>query len=823
MEQFVSDVRLAIRRLRRARGFTLFAVGSIALGIGATTAIYASVRTLIWLPFGIPAEERLVLVTNSGRRLSSFSWADFADLRESQQSFAGVAAWRPIREAFVAGSIAEEVFGEAVSGDYFSTMGVTPLEGRLLQPGDERSGTRVVVISEQFSRSRLNGDSAIVGRVVKVGGEPFQVIGITSGPFHGLNPFMPTSVWICAGAAPRRGWLATAGAREFTDRSLRIYSVGGRLKPGAARSQAAAEVAVAGRQLEQALPSARTSVFGGTPRAWSLSPIREGAEVGRLDTIGRLIVAAVIVVLLIACSNLANLTLARATARSHETAVRVALGASRWRLIREMLIEGTPVVAAAGAIAAVIVRVLIVYFSTDLPFAQGVSIAFKPDVDARVIGMAVAAAALALVVFALWPALQSTRGDVRRGLGTGTSATPRWRFHRSLVAWQVAGSVALFLVAAVCINVIGHQGWGESGVRADRLAVAAVSFDTNGRDEIAARRIVDDVLASARSQPGIESVSASTGLPYGIMAPPGYVTTLDKPFSSAADTGEHTYVIAATPELFRTLGMRLVRGGMFDASHDARAPRVAVVSERLAKEVFHATDVVGRQLSLGRTSRLSARYPAETVSIVGVSADTDVWQLGRRGSSLLFVPFAQRYEGGVTFTAASEHPAAAVATLRSVIRRVDPELAVSSAGTGSAMLAGPFFLLGLIAWMATLLGAVALVLALAGLFGVLSHVVAARTREIGIRVALGAERSRIFAMILRDGIRPVVKGLLLGLGIGVLARFVVRAVVVMPIAPFDTLVFAAVPVLLLAAGFLACYLPAARASRVDPNVSLRDL
>ena len=617
-------------------------------------------------------------------------------------------------------------------------------------------------------------------------------------------------------------------ARQLTDRWLGSFSVWGRLKPGVSLAQATAEATVIAQRLDVAFPL--TSPFALTPgppvkRVWTL---RAGTDASggadRLDAVGSTVLLAVVMVLLIACTNLANLSLAKGTSRAHETAVRTALGASRSRLIREQLVESAVVTAGGGVLGLILLAVLTDWFATDLPIAQGMVIQFIPEVSVEVLGASAGATLLALLVFGLWPAVQSTRHDVRTGLGAGGAATPlRWRLHRSLVAWQVGGSVALLLVAAMCVKVVASAGGTDPGVDYQRLALAQLDFALNGRDESRSQLLLDQILADARRQPGIESVSASTGLPFGIMAPPAYVTTEEQPFTETRDVGEYANRIAATPEILRTLGMQIVRGRAFTERDDAGAPRVAILSEGLARKVFHTTDVVGRRVLLGPRSRLVKRVPPEAFAVVGVSKDTDTFMLGRRGNPVLFVPLAQGYNSAVTITARTSDPSGAAGVLRSAIRKADPELAISSLGTGVKLLSGPYFLLRIVAALASALGALALVLAMAGLYGVLAHVVSRRTREIGIRIAMGADRSRIFALILRDGLRPVVKGLVLGLGAGVVFRIALRSTIVTGISPVDPLTFALVPVPFVIAALIACYVPASRASQVETTVALRDL
>jgi putative ABC transport system permease protein len=827
MEQMARDFRLALRRLRMAPGFTVFAIVSLALGIGVSTAIYSAVRTLFWMPMGIADPARAASWTEAGRSTPSISWPDFADIRAQQASFTSVAAARRLFAAVAIGDTVESVFGESVSGEYFATLGVTALHGRILQPQDETAKARVAVVSESFWRTRLHADPAVVGRSFKLGGETFEIVGVARGTFHGVHSFLPGAVWIPELAVPDKaatGW----PARQLTDRGLRSFAVWGRLKPDASLAQAGAEAAVIGQRLDAAFPLRSLSALpGGAParRGWTLRDgTSAGGEADRVDAIGAAVLFAVAMVLLIACTNLANLSLAKGTSRAQETAVRTALGATRWRLVREQLVESAIVTAGGGLLGLIVLAVMTDWFAVDLPVAQGMVIHFVPEVSPQVLAASAAATTLALLVFGVWPAVQSTGDDVRSGLGAGGAATPpKWRLHRNLVAWQVGGSVALLLVAAMCVKVVAATGANDSGVDYGRLALAQLDFAVNGREEARARFLLDQILADARRQPGIDSVSVSTGLPFGVMPPPTYVTSEQQPFTETRDVGEYANRIAATPEIFTTLGMQVLRGRAFTDRDDAVAPRVAILSEGLARAIFQTTDVVGRGLLLSPRRRLVKSVPPEAFTVIGISKDTDTFMLGRRGNPPLFVPFAQSYASSVTISAHAANPSAAVGVLRSAIRKADPELAVSALGTGVAMLSGPYFLLRILAGLASGLGLLALMLAMAGLYGVLAHVVARRTREIGIRIAIGADRSRIFGLILRDGLRPVAKGLALGLGAGIVFRIALRATIVTGISPIDPLVFALVPIPFILAALAACYVPASRASRVDPNVALRDL
>jgi putative ABC transport system permease protein len=383
----------------------------------------------------------------------------------------------------------------------------------------------------------------------------------------------------------------------------------------------------------------------------------------------------------------------------------------------------------------------------------------------------------------------------------------------------------MVLVAAMCVKVTASIGNRDPGVDYKHLALAQVDFALNGEDEFRGRAVLDNILSKLSAQPGIQKVSASAGLPFGLMGPPAFVTSIDKPFVETRDVGKYTNRIAASPDVFSTLGLKILRGRAFTDRDDAVAPLVTVLSEAVARELFQTTDVVGRSVSMSKWSRLRKRNGETpvTYNVIGVSKDTDTFIIGRRGNPVIFVPLAQQYEPRLVVAVRSQNPRAAAGMLNSVVRDVAPNLALSGVGTGEQLLLGPYLVLRLIASLAGGLGGVALLLAMVGLYGVLSHVVARRTREIGIRIAMGADRHRILSLVLRDGFRPVLTGLVIGLFVGVALRVILKATVVTTISPVDLVVFSLVPVPFVLAAVAACYVPAARAAHVDPNVALRDL
>lgn len=378
----------------------------------------------------------------------------------------------------------------------------------------------------------------------------------------------------------------------------------------------------------------------------------------------------------------------------------------------------------------------------------------------------------------------------------------------------------------MCVRYLVAEARHDSGVEIDRIAVA--HLDLNGRqwDEPHARRALDRVLQHARGNQEIEAAAVSTGLPFGttitplvLMSPP------DKPILPNGSY-EDALLIAATPGFFRTTGISILRGRGFDHRDDAAANPVIVISESAARRVFGTSDIVGRRLlvkDLGRSGRAAAAPPPRLVTVVGVARDTDTTHMLTRRGAVVYRPFTQSFHRSVTVVARSQNPAAATRAVRDAIRQADPDLAITIAGTGRVILAGPYVFLRGAGIVAVSLGALTLFLAMVGLYGVQSQLVTYRSREIGVRMSLGATADRIRRMVLRDGYAPVLQGLAIGMGIGIVGRAIIASLTPAPIGIIDPWMLALVPIPLLLAAFCACYLPAHRASRVDPNVALRHL
>jgi putative ABC transport system permease protein len=818
----VQDLRHAARRLLATPMFTIFAVLSLAVGVAVTTAGFSVINLLFFMDFGVPAPERVAFVVTpyEGRFLQgAVSIPDFHDLRAAQTSFDRISASTGFQTSATLASTTEVVTAEAVDGHYFSTLGAGAAAGRTIQPTDDEQAAAVVVISDALWRGRFASDHGIVGRTIRLGGRPYEVIGVTSPAFGGVNGRVPgTRVWVP---------LSTHIAGRPTDkaaspRDRRELVVVGHLVDGVAEAAASAELASIGRNLDLAFPQLGGRLDQASERPWRIRTVAaiEQDETGR--RVGLTLVALVSLVLVVACTNLANLVLARGTSRRQELAVRCALGASRWRLIREQCLESV-LLAGAGAVTAFalfqVLRVLLdVEFNLALPSGGSFTLAVRPVLDVTAITLAASSLVLALLVFGLEPALQLTRSlDVRGVLAEGAAGVTATRAgrQRMLLRWQVAVSATFFIVATMFVRNTVAEARHESGIETDGLAVAVLNVRTPEWSEERARGVVERVMEEARKDPAVTSVTASTGLPFGL--PPVVRLTLSLPGVPAADRQTIAAAgIAATPSIFQTLGVPILRGRGFDERDQAGGPPVIIVSEFTARRVFGQADPVGRQLTVNGYA-----FTSRTATVIGVARDTDVGRLFAAPRPFVYLPFTQHYDPYLTIGVRTQDEAGALRTLREALRRADPDLPVDISGHAGDVLSGFYALLRAAGKGALALGALTLILAMVGLFGIQSHIVAGRTREIGLRMSFGATAAQIQRMVLKDGYRPVVEGLVLGLAGGLAGRVIVRANLDIEVSLIDPWMIFVVPVPLIVAAFCACYFPARTAAAVEPTVALR--
>jgi predicted permease len=838
-------IAVSLRRLRQSPVFTLFSIVTLALGIGVTTAVYSAVYALFARPTQIDDPGRAVLLTRSSsmypRAANEVTWADYRELAERQRSFTSVASFDTFQSALASRSASTLVRVEAVTGGYFGVLGVRTAPGRPIQPADDRpDAPLVMVLGEPTWRAQFNADPAVVGTTVRMANQTIEIVGVAPAGFRGTSsPFVGgVAAWVPIATANR------LEPRLALDRRGGIYvTVIARLKSDATIEAAGVDVATLGAQLDDSTPLPgikQTPASDPIPvrRAWTATSLDAAMNSVGSSEVMRMFLVLPALVLLVACTNLANLVLSRGVSRQQEFAVRTALGASRARLVREELVETGTIALAGGALGLVATSALLQWAVAQLreplaALAPEVMLSF--GIEPAVVGAAGFAVVLTLVVAGLVPALQLTRPNPGRTLAADSGgAVIRWRGRSNLIALQVGVSVGLFLLTVISVRFIVQPPSRGFVATADMpgLAIANVPFEAQQYDEGRARRAIETVLDDLRRSPEVRMAAATTDFPaampglrgssaYRRVVLPGQSCTVVK----GVTVDDSAEAIGVTPAFFEAMSLPLRHGRAFEDRDSAGAESVIVLNESLAQRVFGQPNAVGRAAMLcpeqqyGRTSR-----PAQSAIVVGIVADG---MLSRTGKPLprIYAPLALHYGPVVTFLARDRagDARAAATRLATAIRRADPELAARVTGAADVLAQGPFVFLGFVATVAGGLATLALVLAMAGLYGVLSHVVDKRRREMGVRVALGASPARIVKLVLKDGLRPVAEGTFIGLGAALVIRQLMQLNFTESFSPIDVATFLLAAVPLTVAGAIAAYLPARRAARVSPNVALKDL
>jgi putative ABC transport system permease protein len=792
---------MALRTLRRSPGFALVAVVTLALGIGANTAIFSVVDAVLVRPLPFSEPERLVSVSEltPGAKREEFAVAPatFLDWRAGVRSFSSVAAWQTRWLNLTGSGEPSRLRAAAVSASLFSTLGVSPALGRGFGPESEQPGNdAVVVLGNGLWRERFGGDPRVVGTTVSMDGRPYVVAGVMPPEFR-----FPEEAEM---------WVPLAfSAEQATSHGAHMLSVVGRLAPGATLDGARAEVQGVARRLAVESPE--------TNQGWSADAVSlDQALVGRVRPALLVLLGSVGMILLIACANVGNLLLARAAARGREMSVRAALGAGRGRLVRQLLVESLVLALLGGAagvgVAAWGVRLVVAAAAGSVPRAAEVT------VDGRVLLFTFAVAALAGVLFGLAPALHTARGDLHAGLkegGRGGSSGVRARRVRAgLVVAEVALSMVLLAGAGLLLRSFARLVSTDPGFRTEQVLTASLNLP-RGRyaDSIAQLAFLRAARERIGAIPGVRQVAAVTTLPLWGPAMGVGIAIEGRPVARPEDLPSGGFD-AVTPGYFEAMGIRLVRGRALAETDREGTPPVAVLSESLARRLFPGEDPIGKRIVPTDAQRT-------TREVVGVVADVRHGSMGADPEPRLYVSMYQTPGPRIFFAVRTAgDPAAVAVALRREVLSVDPSQPAETRTMEevvSRSVAGPRFgtmLLGGFAGVGLLLAAI-------GLYGVVSYSVATRTREIGIRMALGAGPRQVLAGVLRHGMGMAGLGLVLGLAAALAAARLLGSMLY-GVSAADPAVFAVVPVLLAAVALLASWLPGLRATRVDPAVAFRE-
>lgn len=822
------DLKLAARRLLATPLFLIFAVASVSIGIATTTTAYSILYAVMWKPLGIVQSKDVAVVASNPIAGAPANWrnavtiADYQLLESRPQTLEDLSAIMFVTATLVTPSSSQMASFEMVTGRFFRTVRVQPARGRTIQPEDETSRAQVLVLSDRGWRTRFASDPDIVGKVVKVAGQPFEVIGVAPATFEGvfartmpLSGWMPMSTFTTLFPEPAQTNPMLSGRRRV--------AVFGRLAEGRSLLEASTEVAAIGTALDSEVPPADVAqALNGTvrrARAWSLRAIDTADDSPTQTNMGILLVTMVGLVLVVACTNLGNLTLSRGAYRQHELAVRRALGASRGRLIRELFAETMLIAVLAGVCTVLLTRTLLMFATQEFSTPLG-AYSFEPRLNTPAMIVSMSTLAISMIVFGLEPAFALTRRQTAATLAEGisTSGAGRSSRQRGFIRWQVAISVCFFLIAATITKGIAKMVLHDPGIDVGMLAVtSAASIPQTAPEQL--RRAVERAAEIARQRSELSSVAIANGMPFGSWpGSVGFSLPDSPPVSGPAPTA---LFIAASPEYFRTLGIPIVHGRQFDDRDLTSSAHVAVLSEFTAAQLFGSSGAaVGRSMTLQRGPRGS-----QTFTVIGVARQTDVGRLTVRSAHLIYAPLSEATGPSLTLVARTTgSPVGAARVLQEALRVADPDIGSSMSGPATWILAGQLVVGRFAAALALSLGLLTLVLAMIGLYGVQIQAVAFRTREMGVRMALGAASGQIKAMVLRQGARPVMEGMVLGLFFGVATRaIVIYTVGDVSVDVIDPVVFTAVPIPFAIAALIACYLPARRASRVDPNIALRHL
>ena len=814
----LKSLRHAFRLLLKSPGFTLVSICSLAIGIGATSAMFSFADALILRPLPVLDPTRIVAVTTSSSNAfgsnTALSYPDYRDYRDSSRSFDGLLAASITSFGFKADpkALPKVTYGMYVSGNFFNVLGVQPVLGRGFLESEDRAVGRdaVIVLGHDYWKQQFNASPAVIGSTIWINSVPCTIIGVTPEQFTGIDQFVKPSLFVPLAMSPR------LGAESYLERrDLHWLTVKGRLKPGMGIAQAGGDLTGIGNRLEQMYPKTNRNQHADVQTEFKLR-VRQSPPNAAL--VAMLLMLA-ICVLLVACANVTGLLLSRARARSREMAVRLAIGAGRGALIRQLLLENM-LLAIAGGLAGIAVAYAGTSFFNSIPIPIDVPLAYHVSVDQRMLLFTVAASLISTFLFGLTPALQTTRLDLVSALkATDADSGGRRRLwgRNSIVAGQVALSLVLLIVSAVLLRGFRDELLQGPGFRTDHLWLT--SFDTSplhySQDQTT--RFYKDVLDKTRQAPGVRSAALVSSVPLlgggaiGVV-PEGYTLPRGQESLSIANG----YV---SDGYFATMGVPILRGRGFLESDRSDTPLVAVVNEKFAKGYWPKQDALGKRFHL-KTST------GPLVQIVGIAKMSKYFWIAEPPLDYIYLPYTQEKTPVLTIVAETSAPdAAALApVLRDVVRGIDPDMPVYNTRTmqdfyTQRAIKTP----DIIAQSVAGLGSMGLVLAMVGLYGLIAYSVSQRRREIGIRMAIGADRQKVIRMILRQGLMLGSIGVAVGL---IVSFFACRAVMTVAwVASFDHMnyaLFPAIAIPLLAITLLATFVPARRASLVDPMRALRD-
>jgi predicted permease len=812
------SVKRAYRVLRKDPGFTAVAICSMAIGIGATSAMFSFADALLLRPLPVAEPGRVVAINTakSAQFLGNtmISYPDYVDLRDRNRTFDGLVASSYAKFGFSPDTrtLPRMKLGYFVSGNFFRLLGVQPALGRTFRPDEDQAEGRdaVVVLGHDFWVSQYNASPSVLGSRLRLNGVEFTVIGVAPEHFTGIDVIMRPTLFVPLAMSPRMG-------REnvLHDRDAGWLNVKGRLKPGVNVGQARADIGALAAGLQKLHKQTSDDQLLGVETELQLRAKQGPVVVAMSVMLGALALC----VLLVACANVAGLLLSRARARSREIAVRLAIGAGRGSLIRQLLLENL-LVAVAGGLGGVVVAQVIADFWRSIPVPSDLPAVFDIGVDHRVLLFTLVVSVLSTLLFGLAPAFRVTRPDLVPALkAADADSAGKRRFwgRNTMVAAQVALSLVLLAVSAALVQ--GFRGELEQGLgyRTDHLFLTSFDPQLVHYSEEQTGRFYDDLLRRTRSAPGVRSAALTSTMP---MAGADNVEVVVEGFAlprgQKAPLELGSYV---SDGYFRTVGVPILAGRGFLESDREDTPLVAVVNDHMAKHYWPKGDALGRRFHLGTAA-------GPLVQIVGIAKRAKYTWIAEPPQDFVYLPFRQhpRFQLSLVTESNAQDAATLAPVLRDVVRSLDPDMPVFDVRTMHDLYTKRAVMLpAMITQVVGALGLMGLLLAVVGLYGLVAYSVSRRTREIGIRMAIGADRRKVVWMVLRQGLELGVAGVAVGLVVSVFAcRLVTSSLSFVTFERVDPLIFAVLPLLLVLVTVLATWAPARRASLIDPMRALRD-
>lgn len=839
MEKFAQDLRFGIRVLTKNPGFTALAVVVLALGIGANTAIFSLVNAFLLRPLPAEKPDELYQCFNKNTQkpdsYRAFSYPNYADLRDGNTSFSRLAAFNLAMVGLTEGESTRRVFADIVTANYFDTFGVKLIRGRPFSTAEEAPGAGIPVAIVSHSYWRKNGsDPDLVGKTIRINGRFYTIVGIAPEEFTGTMAILSPELWLPMGVYEQViNDLFVRAKQSLSERGNHSLFLVGRIKPGLAPARAEAELGVVAAQLEKAYP-AENKDYSVNIRPLNRMGVSTNPQNNKdLKVVSVLLMSMSGIVLLIACLNLANMLMARATGRRKEFAIRLALGGGRGRILRQVLTEGLILSFLGGSAGLALAywgtSLLVSSMSALVPF----DIVFHEGPDPRVLGALMGFCVLATLVSGLGPALKSSRpdvvGDLKVNAGEDTDGGQRrWYARRNLlVIAQISLSLALLTAAGLFIRSALHAASADPGFSVDNGVILEVDPSLAGYGETKSRETYRALLERMRALPGVESASMAATVPFGMISlGESVIPEADSSESSAASKsiGVRSNIVGA--DYFTTLGLKVLRGRSFNRSEEESSlgtPSV-VIDEVLAKKLWPGKEALGKRIEVKKGDGPQERRLFEVIGVVPAVRE-DLFE--RTPVPHAYFSFGQKFQSNMnvhlkTSARGKEAEAGLLRSIRSETRALDDRLPVLALKTlrGHLEAGIELWIVRTGARMFTIFGSVALFLAVVGVYGVKAYTVARRTREIGIRMALGATSRSTLWTILKEGM--ALTGV--GIGVGLLLAFGVGrllSTMLYEVSALDPLVFLGAALLLTVISLLACYVPAYRASRVDPMIALR--